>query len=87
MNRCGFVHMETPDMADNAIKALHDTQFKGQNIVVEAGRPKDKNKKGGPPGGNRGGPGGGGSRGGMVGRGRGGGGPRGGRGGGMLGKL
>lgn len=42
MNRCGFVHMETADMAANAIKALNNTQFKGQNIVVEPGRIKDR---------------------------------------------
>lgn len=42
MNRCGFVHMETADMAANAIKALNNTQFKGINIVVEAGRLKDR---------------------------------------------
>lgn len=59
MNRCGFVHMETSDMAETAIKALNNTQFKGQNIVVEPGRVKDRNKQGGGgPKGGRGGMGG-----------------------------
>ncbi|XP_070072244.1 keratin, type I cytoskeletal 9 [Drosophila takahashii] len=40
MNRCAFVHLETTDMADAAIAALNGTVFKGQPIVVEAGRPK-----------------------------------------------
>lgn len=42
MNRCGFVHMETKEMANTAITALHATEFKGQMIVVELGRPKDR---------------------------------------------
>uniref|UniRef100_A0A0A1XE52 Heterogeneous nuclear ribonucleoproteins A2/B1 n=1 Tax=Zeugodacus cucurbitae TaxID=28588 RepID=A0A0A1XE52_ZEUCU len=42
MNRCGFVHMETKEMANTAIAALHSTEFKGQMIVVELGRPKDR---------------------------------------------
>lgn len=46
MNRCGFVHMETADMATNAIKALNNSQFKGQNIVVEPGRMKDRSRGG-----------------------------------------
>lgn len=50
MNRCGFVHMETADMASNAIKALNNTEFKGQTIVVEPGRMKDRNRStGGAP--------------------------------------
>ncbi|KAH8241253.1 hypothetical protein KR032_005449, partial [Drosophila birchii] len=40
MNRCAFVHLETTDMAEAAIAALNGTVFKGQAIVVEAGRPK-----------------------------------------------
>ncbi|KAH8326214.1 hypothetical protein KR067_003391, partial [Drosophila pandora] len=40
MNRCAFVHLANVDMADAAISALNGTNFKGQNIVVEAGRPK-----------------------------------------------
>lgn len=58
MNRCGFVHMETADMASNAIKALNNSQFKGQNIVVEPGRMKDRNRQGGGGGSGRGGIGG-----------------------------
>ncbi|XP_017041670.1 heterogeneous nuclear ribonucleoprotein 87F isoform X2 [Drosophila ficusphila] len=49
MNRCAFVHLENTDMADAAIAALNGTVFKGQPIVVEAGRPKY-----GPGNGNRG---------------------------------
>lgn len=41
VNRCGFVHMETLDMAKNAIRALNGAQIKGQRIVVEHGRPKN----------------------------------------------
>lgn len=52
MNRCGFVHMQTSEMAREAIEALNNTEFNGQNIVVEQGRMKDKNG----PGGNRGPP-------------------------------
>ncbi|XP_017026512.1 uncharacterized PE-PGRS family protein PE_PGRS20 [Drosophila kikkawai] len=40
MNRCAFVHLETTDMAEAAIAALNGIVFKGQAIVVEAGRPK-----------------------------------------------
>ncbi|GAB0094172.1 hypothetical protein DMENIID0001_094240 [Sergentomyia squamirostris] len=54
MNRCGFVHMQTQEMADSAIQALNQTTFRGTTISVERGRMKDKNqpgqKKG--PGGN-----------------------------------
>ncbi|XP_037707524.1 keratin, type I cytoskeletal 9 [Drosophila subpulchrella] len=53
MNRCAFVHLETTDMADAAIAALNGTVFKGQPIVVEAGRPKygpGNGSRGGPPG-------------------------------------
>ncbi|XP_017076265.1 keratin, type I cytoskeletal 9 isoform X2 [Drosophila eugracilis] len=52
MNRCAFVHLENSDMADAAIAALNGTVFKGQSIVVEAGRPKygPGNGSRGPPG-------------------------------------
>ncbi|XP_030369665.1 glycine-rich cell wall structural protein isoform X2 [Scaptodrosophila lebanonensis] len=56
MNRCGFVHMESTDVADAAIGALNGTDFKGQSIVVEPGRPGRK-------GGGAGGAGGAGNRG------------------------
>ncbi|XP_022217512.2 hyphally regulated cell wall protein 3 [Drosophila obscura] len=46
MNRCGFVHLETSDMADAAIAALNGTLFKGVSIVVEAGRPKERSRNG-----------------------------------------
>lgn len=65
MNRCGFVHMETPEMAENAIRSLNNTSFKGITISVEPGRMKERG------GGGRGGNGGGG-----FGRGGGGGGMR-----------
>lgn len=85
MNRCAFVHMQTPDMVDNAIQALHNSEFRGATINVERGRTKDRGEGGGGRGGDGGGRGGdGGGRGGDGG-GRGGfrGGPRGGgRGGG-----
>lgn len=61
MNRCGFVHMQTQDMADNAIKNLNNSLFNGANIVVERGRMKERKIQGGPQGGapgrmNNGGP-------------------------------
>lgn len=57
MNRCGFVHMQTQDMADNAIKNLNNSLFNGANIVVERGRMKErKPNQGGPPQGGPGGP-------------------------------
>lgn len=76
MNRCGFVHMKNAAMAENAIAALNASEFKGQSIVVEHGRPKERKPLAG---------------GGAVGRGGNGnqGGPRGGRGpvgGSMIGK-
>lgn len=75
MNRCGFVHMQTQEMADNAIQALNNTMFNGSNIVVERGRIKERKMKDGPgggPGGRPGGGMGGGNRGGMGGGNRGG---------------
>ena len=53
MNRCGFVHMQTQEMADIAIQNLNNSLFNGANIVVERGRMKDR--KPGGPGGNMGG--------------------------------
>lgn len=47
MNRCGFVHLETVEMADAAIAALNGVEFKGQTIVVEPGRLKDRRGGGG----------------------------------------
>lgn len=55
MNRCGFVHLETVEMADAAIAALNGVEFKGQNIVVEPGRLKDRRGGGGGGSGNAGG--------------------------------
>lgn len=43
MNRCAFVHFQTEDMADNAIQALNNVNFKGSNLSVERGRMKDRN--------------------------------------------
>lgn len=58
MNRCGFVHMQTQDMADNAIKNLNNSLFNGSNIVVERGRMKERKPNQGGPQGGGGGPGG-----------------------------
>jgi len=46
MNRCGFVHMETAEMAENAIRSLNNSVFKGITISVEAGRMKERGQKG-----------------------------------------
>lgn len=56
MNRCGFVHMQNQEMADNAIKNLNNSLFNGANIVVERGRMKERKPNQGPggPGGNNG---------------------------------
>ena len=37
-NRCGFVHMQTPEMAKNAIDALNNISYNGTRIKVEPGR-------------------------------------------------
>lgn len=42
MNRCGFVHMQTEEMAESAIKALNNSQFNGGVISVEPGRMKER---------------------------------------------
>lgn len=49
MNRCGFVHMQTEDMATNAIRALNNTPFNGGVITVERGRIKQRAVRNGPP--------------------------------------
>lgn len=72
MNRCGFVHMQTEEMADSAIQGLNNTNFNGSTISVEWGRVKDRSG-GGPSRGGRGGGGGGGGGGYMPMRGGGGG--------------
>lgn len=51
MNRCGFVHMQSEEMASNAIHALNNTSFNGGVITVERGRIKERGR-----GGARGGP-------------------------------
>jgi RNA recognition motif-containing protein len=51
MNRCGFVHMQSQEMADNAIKNLNNSLFNGVNIVVERGRMKERKPNQGGPGG------------------------------------
>lgn len=63
--------MQTQDMAQDAIKALNNTQFKGQTIVVEPGRIKERNNVGATKRGGGGIPGGSGGRG-AFNRGRGG---------------
>lgn len=66
MNRCGFVHMQSEEMAESAIKALNNSLFKGVNICVEHGRMKERNNdRGGKAGGPRGGGKAGGGRGGF----------------------
>uniref|UniRef100_A0A336LWL0 CSON006603 protein n=1 Tax=Culicoides sonorensis TaxID=179676 RepID=A0A336LWL0_CULSO len=63
MNKCGFVWMQTEEMAQSAIASLNNTMFKGQPIVVEPGRIKDRGQKrqgGGSGSGRSGGPRGGG---------------------------
>lgn len=54
MNRCGFIHFETQEMADNAIAALHNSTFKNAVITVERGRLKERKANGGNAGGNGG---------------------------------
>lgn len=46
INRCGFVHMQNPDMARGAIEALNNSNFKGATISVEPGRMKYRNGNG-----------------------------------------
>jgi len=36
----GFVEMEDPADAKNAIKSLHNSEFKGRNIIVNEAKPK-----------------------------------------------
>lgn len=50
MNRYGFVHMAREEDAASAIKALHNTNFKGATINVEQSTGKSR---GGGPGGRR----------------------------------
>lgn len=58
--------MKNAAMAENAIQALNASDFKGQSIVVEHGRPKERGPQGNGGGGgggpNQGGPGGPGGR-------------------------
>lgn len=35
LNRFGFVHMKTEEMAKRAITSLHNTEFMGSRITVE----------------------------------------------------
>jgi RNA recognition motif-containing protein len=35
LNRFGFVHMKSEDMAKRAIQALHNSEFMGSRITVE----------------------------------------------------
>lgn len=51
MNRCGFVHMESAEVAEKAILGLNNSYFMGQTISVEPGRMKERR----PPMGGRGG--------------------------------
>lgn len=53
MSRCGFVHMQTEEMAASAIKALDKVMFNGNSLSVEQGRLKDRNAGKGANGGGR----------------------------------
>lgn len=55
MNRYGFVHMAREEDAVEAIKALHNTQFKGATINVEHSTGKSRGGGGGGGGGGMGG--------------------------------
>jgi RNA recognition motif-containing protein len=37
----GFVEMENPSDAKNAIKALHQSELKGRSIIVNEAKPKN----------------------------------------------
>lgn len=38
----GFVEMDTPEQAEEAIKTLHDTDFGGRKLVVAEAKPMEK---------------------------------------------
>lgn len=38
----GFIEMETPEQAEEAIKTLHDTDFGGRKLVVAEAKPMEK---------------------------------------------
>ncbi|NLT50687.1 MAG: RNA-binding protein [Ignavibacteria bacterium] len=82
-----FIEMPSKEEADQAVRAMNDTELKERNLVVNEARPKSEGggRRGGGFGSNRGGSGGrGGSRGGGFGSNRGGsGGGRSGSGGGF----
>ncbi len=40
----GFVEMGTAEEAQQAITALHDSDFQGRNLVVNEARPKERNR-------------------------------------------
>ncbi len=44
----GFVEMESGEAAQQAITALHDSDFQGRNLVVNEARPKGPSSR--PPG-------------------------------------
>ncbi len=37
----GFVEMETPEVAETAIKQLHDTEFGGRKLIVVEAKPQE----------------------------------------------
>lgn len=53
MNRYGFVHMAREEDAASAIKALHNSNFKGATINVEPSTGKSRGGGPGPVGGRR----------------------------------
>ncbi|KAJ1529483.1 hypothetical protein ONE63_006257 [Megalurothrips usitatus] len=67
LNRYGFVHMKTEDQASRAIENLHNCNFQGSTISVEASTGKRSNREGGGPAGPRRGGGAFGARGGRGG--------------------
>lgn len=57
-----FVEMESADAAQEAIQALHDTEFQTRKLVVNVAKPPSKGPGGGGGGRRRSGGGGGGRR-------------------------
>ncbi len=43
----GFVEMGSAEEAQQAITALHDSDFQGRNLVVNEARPKERNRPSG----------------------------------------
>ena len=54
----GFVELASDGEGEEAINAMHDSEFAGRNLVVNEARPRENNRGGGGGGGYRGGGGG-----------------------------